>query len=400
MSNETHHATPAHEHGHTHHHAALDRHVEGRRITWISVGVNLVLTVMQITIGWIAHSQALIADAMHTLSDIVADAFVLYANRKGAEAADADHPYGHGRYETAASLVLGILLAGTGTGILITAAERLSAIGTLPPVGIAAMWAALFTLVTKEGLFRYMLRIAERLRSPMLVANAWHARADALSSLVVAIGIGGALLGFSFADSVAAILVGAMIVRTGLRFAWDAMQELMDAGLSPEEVAAIRTTIEATPGVIDLHDLRTRRMAHQVLVDAHVQVNPRISVSEGHRIAEQSRARVLAKHEEVLDVLVHIDAEDDLLPPAGAIKIPGREELLHHLDDLLGETLPEGLRVIFHYLGNRVEAEVFLPPELATDPQRVTQMQIRLQTRLMNDPWFSAISLNRRIAPE
>jgi hypothetical protein len=245
-----------------------------------------------------------------------------------------------------------------------------------------------------------MLRIAERLRSPMLVANAWHARADALSSLVVAIGIGGALLGFSFADSVAAILVGAMIVRTGLRFAWDAMQELMDAGLSPEEVAAIRTTIEATPGVIDLHDLRTRRMAHQVLVDAHVQVNPRISVSEGHRIAEQSRARVLAKHEEVLDVLVHIDAEDDLLPPAGAIKIPGREELLHHLDDLLGETLPEGLRVIFHYLGNRVEAEVFLPPELATDPQRVTQMQIRLQTRLMNDPWFSAISLNRRIAPE
>ena len=403
MSNETHHAKPlasAHEHSHTHHHAALDRHVEGRRITWISVAVNLVLTAMQIAIGWIAHSQALIADAMHTLSDIVADAFVLYANRKGAEAADADHPYGHGRYETAASLVLGILLAGTGTGILITAAERLSDIGTLPPVGVVAIWAALFTLVAKEGLFRYMLGIAERLRSPMLVANAWHARADALSSLVVAIGIGGALLGFSFADAVAAILVGAMIVRTGLRFAWDAMQELMDAGLSPEEVAAIRATIEGTPGVVDLHDLRTRRMAHQVLVDAHVQVNPRISVSEGHRIAEQSRARVLAKHEEVLDVLVHIDAEDDLLPPAGAIKIPGREELLRHLDSLLGETLPDGLRVIFHYLGNRVEAEIFLPQELAADLQRLAKMQAHLEMHLVNDPWFSSISLNRRIAPE
>lgn len=375
------------------------RHVEGRRITWISIAVNLVLTAMQIVIGWIAHSQALIADAMHTLSDIVADAFVLYANRKGAEAADADHPYGHGRYETAASLVLGLLLAATGTGILLAAAERLSDIGSLPPVGVWALWAALATLIAKEGLFRYMLRIAERLRSPMLVANAWHARADALSSLVVAAGIGGALLGFRFADAVAAIVVGAMIVRTGLRFAWEAMQELMDAGLAPQDVAAIRQTIEQTPGVIGLHDLRTRRMAHQVLVDAHVQVDSRISVSEGHRIAEQSRARVLAAHEDVLDVLVHIDAEDDLLPPAGPIRLPGRDELRRHLDELLGEPLPSGQRVIFHYLGNRVEAEVFLPSDWASDALRMARLHSHLQAQLKTDPWFSSISLNQRLAP-
>lgn len=375
------------------------RHVEGRRITWISIVVNLVLTAMQLVIGWIAHSQALIADAMHTLSDIVADAFVLYANRKGAEAADADHPYGHGRYETAASLVLGLLLAATGTGILLAAAERLSDIGNLPPVGVWALWAALATLIAKEGLFRYMLGIAERLRSPMLVANAWHARADALSSLVVAAGIGGALLGFRFADAVAAIVVGAMIVRTGLRFAWDAMQELMDAGLAPQDVAAIRKTIEQTPGVIGLHDLRTRRMAHQVLVDAHVQVDSRISVSEGHRIAEQSRARVLAAHEDVLDVLVHIDAEDDLLPPAGPIRLPERDELRRHLDDLLGEPLPNGQRVIFHYLGNRVEAEVFLPSDWASDVLRMARLHSRLQAQLKTDPWFSSVSLNQRLAP-
>ncbi len=374
------------------------RFAEGQRITWISVGVNIVLTTMQIVVGLAAHSQSLIADAMHTLSDIVADAFVLVANRKGAEAADADHPYGHGRYETAASLVLGLLLAGTGAGILITAAGRLQDLGSMPPVGVAAMWAALITLAAKEGLFRYMLATAQRLRSPMLVANAWHARADALSSLVVAAGIGGALLGFNFADAVAAIIVGGMIVKAGAKFAWDAIRELIDTGLSPEEVAAIRASIAATPGVLSMHELRTRRMAHQVLVDAHVQVNPRISVSEGHRIAETARRRVLASHPEVLDVLVHVDAENDLMGNAAA-ELPDRDTLLAHLRRLLDADPPGFEHTMLHYLGNRVEAEVFLPEAVSADPARLAAMQTRLRAGLHGDPWFSSVSLNQRFAP-
>jgi cation diffusion facilitator family transporter len=373
------------------------RFAEGQRITWISVGVNIVLTTMQIVVGLIAHSQSLIADAMHTLSDIVADAFVLVANRKGAEAADADHPYGHGRYETAASLVLGLLLAGTGAGILIAAASRLQDLGSAPPVGVAAMWAALITLAAKEGLFRYMLVTAERLRSPMLVANAWHARADALSSLVVAAGIGGALLGFNFADAVAAIIVGAMIIKAGLKFTWDAIRELIDTGLSVEEVAAIRHTIAATPGVLSMHELRTRRMAHQVLVDAHVQVDPRISVSEGHRVAESARRRVLGSHPEVLDVLVHVDAENDLLGNA-AVDLPDRELLLGRLCELLGANPPEFSRTTLHYLGNRVEAEILLPAGYA-DEAALARMQQRLQAGLAGDPWFSRVRLHQEVAP-
>jgi cation diffusion facilitator family transporter len=373
------------------------RFAEGQRITWISVGVNIVLTAMQIVVGLAAHSQSLIADAMHTLSDIVADAFVLVANRKGAEAADADHPYGHGRYETAASLVLGLLLAGTGAGILISAAGRLQDLGSAPPVGVAAMWAALITLAAKEGLFRYMLVTAERLRSPMLVANAWHARADALSSLVVAAGIGGALLGFNFADAVAAIIVGAMIVKAGLKFIWDAIRELIDTGLSAEEVAAIRHTIAATPGVLSMHELRTRRMAHQVLVDAHVQVDPRISVSEGHRVAESARRRVLASHPEVLDVLVHVDAENDLMGNA-AVDLPDRETLLARLGELLGASPQNFAHTTLHYLGNRVEAEVFLPPGYA-DASRLAAIKHRVDAALPGDAWFSAVRINQRIAP-
>lgn len=288
-----------------------ERFRAGQRITWVSVGVNVVLTIMQVIVGFFAHSMALVADAMHTLSDVVADIFVLWANRKGAEAADDEHPYGHGRYETAASLVLGLLLTITGVGILISAAGRLQALGTLPPVGMAALWAALITLAGKEGLFRYMLGIAERLRSPMLIANAWHARADALSSLVVAAGVGGALLGYSYADAVAAIIVGGMIIKAGVEFAWEAMRELIDTGLPAEEVAAIRQTLLATPGVEDLHELRTRRMAHRVFVDVHIQVDGSITVAAGHEIGELARRRVLDAHPEVLDVLIHLDPEDD-----------------------------------------------------------------------------------------
>ena len=374
------------------------RFAEGQRITWISVAVNVLLTAMQVVVGFMAHSQALIADAMHTLSDVVADAFVLVANRKGAEAADADHPYGHGRYETAASLVLGLILAGTGAGILISAATRLQDIGSLPPVGSAAMWAALFTLAAKEGLFRYMLAIAERLRSPMLMANAWHARADALSSLVVAVGIAGALLGFGFADAVAAIIVGAMIVKAGAGFAWEAIRELIDTGLSAVEVAAIRQSIADTPGVLSMHELRTRRMAHQVLVDAHVQVNPRISVSEGHRIAETARRRVLASHPEVIDVLVHVDAENDLMG-ATAVELPGREELLEHLRGLLEMDPPGFEQTTLHYLGNRVEAEIVLPADFIEGP-RLDALRLRLADKLTGDAWFAAVRLSQTIAPK
>ena len=377
--------------------AKQERFDEGQRITWVSVAVNIVLTAMQLVVGFVAHSQSLIADAMHTLSDIVSDAFVLFANRKGAEAADEDHPYGHGRFETAASLVLGLLLAGTGAGILIAAAGRLQDIGSAPPVGVAAMWAAIFTLAAKEGLFRYMLAKAERLRSPMLVANAWHARADALSSLVVAAGIAGALIGFNFADAVAAIIVGAMIVHAGFKFAWAAIRELIDTGLSAQEVDAIRQTIASTSGVLSMHELRTRRMAHQVLVDAHVQVNPRISVSEGHRVAESARQRVLESHPEVLDVLVHIDAENDLLGNA-AIQLPERAVLLAHLRELLGANPPELDQTTLHYLGNRVEAEVFLPPGYA-DEAGIAAIRQRVEAALPDDSWFVAIRLNQRIAP-
>lgn len=376
------------------------RYREGRTVTWVSVAVNLVLTVTQIAIGTLAHAQSLVADGFHSLSDLVADFMVLVANFHSRHPADAGHPYGHHRIETVASFALGLLLVATGGAILWAAAGRIQHLEDLPPVAPVALWVAGATLAAKEGLFRYMLRVGERLRSPMLIANAWHARSDAASSLVVTAGIAGSLFGFRFLDPVAAVIVGFMILRMGAVFSWDALRELMDEGVSGKELAAIRATVRATPGVVGLHELRTRRMAQKTLIDAHVQVDGHISVSEGHRIGDEVRRRVLAAHEDVLDMLVHIDPENDMRIASSA-KLPDRQVLLGHLGKVLAQQdLPAPRKVHLHYLAGRVEAEVFFALATAPDAEVCVRMEARLADRLTGDPYFSKISLNWMYAPK
>jgi divalent metal cation (Fe/Co/Zn/Cd) transporter len=281
---------------------------------------------------------------------------------------------------------------------MVAAAIKLQSIGGLPPVAPLALWVAGIALIAKEGLFRYMLHVGEQVRSPMLIANAWHARSDAASSLVVAVGIGGNLLGFLYADSVAAIIVGFMIVRMGIVFAWDAFQELIDAGLSIEEVDSIRQTLIDTPGVESLHELRTRRMAHRALVDAHILVNPRISVSEGHSIAERARGRVLKSHPAVVDVLVHVDPEDDTEHDSNALRMPGRDDLMRHLAPLI-EQLPKPERVVFHYIGGKVEADVFLSHHFFENGNALAEAEKLIVNRLADHQYFTAVTLNCLVTP-
>lgn len=369
---------------------------EAQRATWVSVGTNLVLTVLQIVVGLLAHAQSLVADGMHTLSDLLGDFLVMYASRHGAVPADERHPYGHGRYETAASMVLGLVLAGVGAGFLVTAAGRLQTLDALPEIHPMALWMSLLTLAAKEGLFRFMMAVAERLRSPMLVANAWHARADAASSLVVAVGIGGSLLGYRFLEPLAAALVGFMILRMGLMLAYEALGELIDTGIPPEEAGAMRETVLHTSGVLGVHELRTRRMAHRILVDVHVRVPARISVSEGHRVAELVRQRLCAAHADVLDVLVHVDSDEDERS-AQAPALPDRTQLEQELRLALGLSGP--MPVVLHYLGDRVDAELILPPEILFDPVEKARLLERVRTLKGLHPHFGEVALGCRIAP-
>ncbi len=378
---------------------AAERAAEAQKATWVSVAVNLVMTVAQLVIGWLAHSQSLVAHGLHSFSDLLSDFLVIYASRQSAHPADEAHPYGHARMETAATLVLGVSLSLIGGGILWESGMRLQHIEALPTVELSALWIAIATVVSKEGLYRYLIRVAERQRSQLLTANALHTRADAASALVVVVGIGGALLGWSFLDLLAAALMGFMILRMGGELAWGAIRELIDTGLDEAQVDAIRMTLLATPGVRGLHQLRTRRMAHQALVDTHIQVDSRISVTEGHRIAEAARSRVLDEHREVLDVLVHIDPEDDMDPDLFASRLPARDALLDELRPLLAG-LPSPEKIVLHYLSGKVEVEVFLDHSFFENGEALKRAERELASRLKAHAVVRCISLNCVIAPD
>lgn len=287
-------------------HTPTERIAAATRSTWVSVGVNLVLTLLQIAAGIFSKSQGLIADGIHSLSDLVADFVVLLAGHHSRKDADADHPYGHHRFETAASLVLGLLLLAVGLGMLWSAVHKLESPETVPQVHVLALWVAGGALVSKELLFRYMLAVAKRVKSSMLVANAWHARSDAASSLVVGIGIIGNLAGYPILDPIAALIVGAMVTRMGWDFSWEALHDLMDRAVDEEEVAAIRQTLLDTPGVEGVHDVRTRKMGDMIVVDAHLEVDARLNVEAGHDITVEARNRVLQRHR-VLNLMTHLD---------------------------------------------------------------------------------------------
>ncbi len=287
-------------------HTAQERAAAASRSTWVSVVVNLLLTVGQISVGILAKSQGLVADGLHSLSDLVSDFVVLLASRQSRKDADEDHPYGHQRFETAASLALGGLLLAVGIGMLWSAVRKLESPESLQAVHIVALYVALAALLAKELLFRYMLAVAKRVKSSMLVANAWHARSDAASSLVVSVGIVGNLAGYPILDPIAALIVSFMVIRMGWSFGWDALHDLMDRAVDEEEVAAIRRTLVETPGVMNVHDVRTRKMGDMILVDAHLEVDAAISVEAGHDIAVQARQRVLQRHR-VLNLMTHID---------------------------------------------------------------------------------------------
>ncbi len=296
-----------------------ERGAAALRSTWVSVAVNLVLTIVQVTVGVLAKSQGLIADGIHSLSDLVADFVVLVASHHSRKGADIDHPYGHQRFENAASLVLGVLLLVVGIGMLWSAVHKLQAPETVPVVHVLALWVAALALLAKEGLFRYMLRVAKRVKSSMLVANAWHARSDAASSLVVGAGIAGNLAGYTILDPIAALIVGFLIAKMGWSFGWDALHDLMDRAVDEEEVAAIRQTLLETPGVNGVHDLRTRKMGDMVVVDAHIEIDSGITVEAGHDIAVAARDSVMRRHR-VLNVMTHVDphGRPDLDHPAVA----------------------------------------------------------------------------------
>jgi len=337
------------------------RYREVRKVTLIGSLVDFLLGVVKILVGWLAHSQALVADGIHSLSDLATDFIVLYAAKHSHRAADEDHPYGHGRIETLATVGLGISLIVVAFGIGYDAVRRMNDMDLLLHPGAMALAVAVVSVFAKEGIYHYTKNAAVKLRSNMLMANAWHSRSDAISSIVVVIGVGGAMMGYPYLDAVAAIAVAVMIAKIGIDLIRASSKELIDTALEPKVVDAIRKEIVDVDGVRALHMLRSRRSGADALVDLHVQVDPRISVSEGHQIGDTVRRRLLERVDEVTDVTVHIDPEDDE-QGSPCDQLPLRSDLIKKLQrqwaDLEGV---DAEHVTLHYLCGKLQIDLALP---------------------------------------
>jgi len=308
------------------------------------------------------HSQALIADGIHTLSDLASDFVVLIAAKMASKDADEDHPYGHGRIETVATVILGLALAGVAVGIALNAFDRIThPEKLLQPTSLALLFAAL-AIISKEGLYHYTMSVANKVNSKMLKANAWHHRSDAISSIMVAIGVAGSVfLEIPWLDAAAAIIVAVMIFYMGLRLILDSTMELVDTALEPEKTEEISKFISGIEGVEHMHMLRTRRMGHNVLADVHVQVNAYLSVSEGHYVAENVMQKLRKKFPEMHDITVHIDPEDDESgSPSG--QLPSRNQIMAKIYPGIQATgISDDIRnILLHYIDGKVEVEIYL----------------------------------------
>lgn len=339
-----------------------ERYEATRKVTLIGVVVNILLSIAQLIGGFLANSQALIADGMHTLSDLASDFVVLIAAKIANQDADESHPYGHGRFETLGTVILGLALTAVAIGIAFNAISRLfnpeSLIQTAP---FALLFAAL-AIIAKEGLYQYTIRIAKNFNSKLLEANAWHHRSDVISSILVAIGVAGSVIfEIPWLDAAAAILVAIMIFYMGFRLILDSTMELVDTAWDAEKTNEMKQFIGNIEGVDHMHMLRTRKMGNNVLADVHLQVNSYLSVSEGHYIAEDMMAKLRKKFPELSDITVHIDPEDDETASLSKT-LPSRQKLMTKLYPLIQKhSLEENVHSInLHYIKGKIEVELVL----------------------------------------
>ncbi len=347
----------------------MERHTfqnaqEALQITWWGFATNLVLAAIKAVAGVISGSAALLADAGHSLSDLLSDGVTLWAIRMARLPKDANHPYGHGKFETVGALFVAILLVLTGVGIGAAAFDHVEHV--VVPTKIA-LWVAILSIIFKEVLYHITAYIGRRTKSRILLANAWHHRSDAISSVVALIGIGGAQLGYPVLDPIAGVVVAGWIVKTGIMIGHDSVKELTDETVEQEILKTIDDSLQNIEGVEEYHEVRARRMGPYMLVDLHIQVNAKTSVSVAHQVAERVRMTILHAHSSVNEVLVHVDAEEDLDQENPKLMRPQADIEADIRQQLASMTEIQGIaHILCHYLKEQLTVQI----EVIVDPNR------------------------------
>ena len=366
-----------------------ERYTAIRNVTILSVVANSLLTIVKITFGIIGHSQALIADGIHSFSSLAVDAMVLLAAKYSLLPPDARHPYGHGRYETLVTLAAGLLLIVMAIGLFSEAYEHLA--GHKPPSEPTSivLIIAFIAIIIKEAIYHYTVYVANKVNSPMLIANAWHHRSDALSSSIVLISVLGSMAGYLWLDAVATIIIAIMIAYIGFEECLPAINKLIDISIKKEKRIEIKTIVESMNGVHSMHQLRTRKMGINILVDMHIVVEPRISISEGHRIAEVVRTKLLEEIEEVIDVLVHVKPKN----ANTSLNLPQRSEVISNLQRQRIENIEKIDKVTLHYLDNKLMLDIDLPLNVIQNNNQANLLSQQFANFAANEPEIHSINI-------
>lgn len=363
------------------------------RVSIVSATVNTLLALLKIIIGTVGHSQALIADGVHSFSDLLTDGLVLVSARMGAQSPDQDHPYGHRRIETVSAIVISISLIVVAFGIAYHTLH-LSLNATLQkPDNWVALIAAI-SIVSNEALYRYGLKYGNVLNSDLLRTNAWHNRSDAMVSFIVLLSVIGSMLGIPHLDSLGALIISALILKMGLKMTWTSIKELIDTAVDEKTLKCITQNILNTSGVVAIHQLRTRFHGSTIFIDVHIQVNPHISVSEGHYISEQVRLNLTSKVDHIADVTVHIDPEDDE-DAHPSCHLPDRK-VLNTLLTIHCQHLPGYSHIrqtLLHYLNGKLHIEIYFTVTLLEEGVNLEQLKTLYEKAVKNIDNVSEVTL-------
>lgn len=372
-----------------------ERYQISKRVTLIGAVINLSLALIKMIIGILGRSNALFADGVHSLSDLISDFLVLIAAKFARKDADIDHPYGHHRIETLATVGLGIFLIIVGLGIIYDAIIHVIDEAFVTPSYLTIV-AAILSIIANEWLFRFTLKAGEKVNSDLLKANAWHSRSDSLSSVIVLIGIIASLLGLHFMDSLAAILVSLLIIKMGIKWSWQSLSELVDTAVGEETVEKIDQIIKATEGVKSHHQARTRLMAGRIFLDAHILIDSTLTASEGHHIAERVRARLAKNIDHIEDITIHIDVDEhpERFPKVSELA-PSRSDVLKDLQGKFEGILPEKniLRIDLFYIKGKIRVQLILKRHTTSTQSSIDVLKAQLKKITREITYIQSIDL-------
>ena len=366
---------------------------EATNVTLVGMLLDLLLGVGKIVGGAVTNSFALITDGIHSLTDAGTDIFVLIVTRVSHAEPDAEHQYGHGRFETLGTIAMGIVFFITAAILLYDSINRLQLDEPLPTPSVGGIAIALLSIAAKEWIYHYTMRVAKKLNSSLLRANAWHSRTDAISSVAVLVGIIGERQGYPWMDTVAGMFVALIIAKIGWELCADSLIELVDTAVPKQRREQFESCILSVDGIRGITELRSRTTGGKIILEVRLLVNSYISVSEGHQLGELVNKSIISQFGDVSEVLIHIDPVQHEITE-NELQLPERSEVIASLKSCWSNLIdPQSIASLdLHYLGGAIEVDLMLDvDELLMETAR------QLEAAIAAEPYITKLRIFNKL---